>query len=470
MRTSEEPDDRLGRAKPAPEPEIQARLRPPVPGKLSRHLIAAAVLVVMGLAGGGIYAWRNVTAQRDLAHRLDPQLLDPSNPLQAEAVKLADRLVKDFPGDVKALFIRGLILNKFVSRDVAARCWEECVQRQPDFGEAYYWLGKEWFKKGEYEKALHNLRRAVEFKAPVADVRMQLADALINAGQPGEAVSVLREQVRVAPQEVAGWFYLGHTCALLGRLDEAAENYRHALDVNPDCHQAWHGLALISQKHGERDKAREYFQKFQELQDKFFARHQAAKRGPNEGGSLERALATAYTDAGRIYASNNGIAVAEACWLRAGKVDPDQTDSRMLLLGLYRQQNLAAAAVPVLEQLRRIQPENPSHCLNLGTLRLMLGQVDGAEEAFTRLIELAPQRVEGYAALADLYLQTGRKLSKATELAQRAVKLQPDAENYFLLSEACARYGDRGGAKQAIARAIELDPHNLDYQRFRDEL
>jgi tetratricopeptide (TPR) repeat protein len=344
-------------------------------GKWRRCLLAlVAILLVASLVMAGIQSWRRISADMDAPAEIDPQWLDPGNRLQAEAVKLAQRLAGDFPGDVEALFIRGLILNKFVSRDLAAQYWEKCAQLAPDFGEPHYWLGKEWLLKGDYEKATVSFRKAVQLKAPAADTRLQLADALINSGHPELAVPVLDEHARISPQDAAGWFCLGHANTLCGKLDAADSAYRRAVELNPEYDQAWHGLMMVSQKRGDPDKAREYLQRFQECQAKVFARHQASKRRMNDEASLERALATAYTDAGLLYARRGEARTSEACWVRAGEVDSAHLESRIRLLDLYGQQHQPQAALRVLEQLCRIQPENPKHSQNRDALRKMLGQ------------------------------------------------------------------------------------------------
>jgi len=326
------------------------------------------------LASAVVWAWRSLpSGPRDVVP-VDPKLLDPDDRLQAEAVKLADRLVEDFPDEVEPLFIRGLILNKFVSRDVAARCWQICIQRAPDFADPYYWLGRDWFKKGDYEQALTHFRKAVELHAPQVDARIKLADAQINAGRPADAIAVLQEQVRVAPSLVAGWFYLGHACQLAGQLDQAEAAYRQALELNPGCYQAWHGLTQISQKRGEADKAEEYLKELQKWQAQAFAGHQMARRAGDDEETLERTLATAYTHAASLYARHGDLRTCEACCVRAGEVDSNHVDSRLRLLDLYGQQQRPEAALPVLEQLCRIQPDNPHHSKNRDELRRVLGQ------------------------------------------------------------------------------------------------
>jgi cytochrome c-type biogenesis protein CcmH/NrfG len=79
-------------------------------------------------------------------------------------------------------------------------------------------------------------------------------------------------------------------------------------------------------------------------------------------------------------------------------------------------------------------------------------------------MQLSPERPEGYAALGQLYVQTDRRLSEAKTLARKAVELEPVAVNYFLLSTACDKNHDYGGALTAIQRAMDLDPGNLRYR------
>ena len=456
------------------EPSPTAHESPPESGRRCRCVglgVAMGLLGLVAVFGGYVWFSRAPSGSRPTwTSALDPDLVDADNPLQVEAVTLADQLVTDFPDDVEAMFLRGLILNKFISRDEAAKCWRACLRRDPGFAQPYYWLGKELFKKGKHEEAVECLRTAVELGVRMPDARIQLADALINVGRPAEAVPFLEEQVRVAPGVTAGFFYLGQTYFLLGKLDEAVEHYQRALDLNPQCYQAWHGLAMISQKRGQREKAREYSEKLRRYQATFHADHRADKQGADDADTLEGTLATGYTDAGQIYLARNRVKAAEACWVRAAALDPQNAGSRMLLVDLYGWQGRLKPVLPLLEQLSRIQPDNPIHCFNLGMHQMKLGQFEPAEEALARVIEMAPERPEGYAALCSLYVRNGRELPRATELARKAVELQPLAEYYFLLSEACFKNDDRPAAIAAIARAAELDPGNTDYRRFQAQL
>jgi tetratricopeptide (TPR) repeat protein len=182
--------------------------------------------------------------------------------------------------------------------------------------------------------------------------------------------------------------------------------------------------------------------------------------------SLRKGAAYAYLNAGRVYAKHGKAREAEQHWTNAARLDPNDTESRQMLVMVFEQQDRSEEAIPILEELSRIEPENPIHYVNIGALNVRLQRFEAAEDAYRRLKQRAPDSPRGYVALARLFLDTGRRLSEAKELAAKAVQLEPTASNYFLLGTACERSGDTAGALSAVERARQLDPGNSLY---RDE-
>jgi hypothetical protein len=74
---------------------------------------------------------------------------------------------------------------------------------------------------------------------------------------------------------------------------------------------------------------------------------------------------------------------------------------------------------------------------------------------------MTPDRSWGYVSLARLYVQANRKLDQAKTYAQTAVRLEPVAANYRLLSEVCMKIRDLAGARAAMRLAAELEHDNL---------
>ncbi len=58
----------------------------------------------------------------------------------------------------------------------------------------------------------------------------------------------------------------------------------------------------------------------------------------------------------------------------------------------------------------------------------------------------------------------GRDPPEAITLAQHGVELAPTAANYHILATVYGSLGNRTGARQALSKAIELEPANPKYQ------
>jgi predicted Zn-dependent protease len=156
---------------------------------------------------------------------------------------------------------------------------------------------------------------------------------------------------------------------------------------------------------------------------------------------------------------------AEVLLRRAVTVDPNEVDCRKRLAAFYQGVGQLPKALAQCECVARLEPNDPTCQMLIGSLALRLKQPARAEAAFERIMVLAPDQSIGYRELARLYLGTGRKTAEARTLAEKAVALEPIAPNYSLLSQACYQAGDIEGALAAMGKAVQLDPGNSRYQQ-----
>ena len=122
-------------------------------------------------------------------------------------------------------------------------------------------------------------------------------------------------------------------------------------------------------------------------------------------------------------------------------------------------------ALQVYEELGRLEPTRGIHFFQVGNMNLLLKRYAAAETAYQKVVDLEPERADGYQALAQCYVVAKRNVDRAPALARRAVQLSPTAPVYAVLSLACERTGDRAAARQAMQQALQLDPGNADYRR-----
>ncbi len=402
----------------------------------------------------------------------DPDSPLPATPsaLLAEAARVADQLVKSFPDDPDSLEVRARFEDWRGHSEEAADCWERCLDLNPKYGHAYYGLSTLAAKKAEYEKAADLLRKALALEPDWPQAQIELAKALLNLDRPDEAIAVLKKHVGTSPLPAEGYYWLGQAQAQRGAYDEARESYERAVQLLPRYTDAYHGLAAVYTRLEEKEKARQCAEKFRELKAQDFKVRKTDKVQYDDLGAMAEDVARVYTNAGRIYRARGRLRETEKLWRRAAALAPKELEHRQSLAWLYRTSGRLAQTIRVLGQLGEMDPKNLSYPLEIGRLHARLQQFEAAERSFRAVSERWPEHYAGYAALAELYLQTNRHLPEAVPLAQKAVRLNETARGYALLSTACRKNGDTHGAAAAIKRAVALDPHNVTYRQAYDLL
>jgi tetratricopeptide (TPR) repeat protein len=163
-----------------------------------------------------------------------------------------------------------------------------------------------------------------------------------------------------------------------GRLDEALERYRRAVELDPTRASAHNNLGVALRQQGAVEEAIEHYREAVRLEPSAPSRYNLAN-ALVPLGSLDEAAA--------LYRA----AIAER---------PDMIRALTNLgLVLQRQGNLAAAEQQ-LRQALEVAPRDLRALLSLGRLRRQQGNADDAIEQFRRAVEVAPASAEARDSLA----------------------------------------------------------------------
>jgi tetratricopeptide (TPR) repeat protein len=254
--------------------------------------------------------------------------------------KLAEPWTASEPGNSLSWFHLGLAYEKLQQYDKAIYVYNEAIRFQPNNADAWYYLGIIYDKLNQRDKGVQALQEAVRLRPDdqalwltlgVSYASLKQYDKAILAHkeylriQPGynrwiimgdrdtderfnNAVQILREAVRLRPDDANAWSYLGvmygvtlqhnqavrafqeavrlqpgnaDTLCYLGnayynleQYDDALQSYRAALHIQPGHALAWFKIGVIYNLKGRRDKVREVYQTLQKfnasLADKFF--------------------------------------------------------------------------------------------------------------------------------------------------------------------------------------------------------
>lgn len=390
--------------------------------------------------------------------------------LKKEAINAAIQLTQDFPKDAEAFFMSGFVYRNQGNSEKAVMCWERCVELDSNHTKAYHGMGEVALDKGEYEKAVELWQRVLEIDPKLPGVYNSLASALMCMGKAEEAVKAFQKDIEISGQSVHSQFMLGKQYQLLKEYEKAGKCYETVIKMAPGYTQAYHGLATVCAMLGEKEKSKGFMETFRNLKDEEMKVLKEQDSASDDLASVRQTVAQAHTDVGQLYYLRRSSAKAEKQLQRAVTLDAEQPGCRILLAELYQQDGRVIQALQLHEQLAMIEPHNTVHHSNVGILSLQLQRNDDAEKAFRKVIELDPKQSFGYHYLAYLYLQMNRKLPEAGKLAEKAVALEKNGENFFILSWACNVNGDRASAISAIQQAIKLEPGNIEYRQMYEQL
>jgi tetratricopeptide (TPR) repeat protein len=183
---------------------------------------------------------------------------------------------------------------------------------------------------------------------------------------------------------------------------------------------------------------------------------------------LTEELAGLYIQAGRL---NEAVTELEGRL----KKNPQAVDARRVLGHIYWRligdprtnrinEEMLKKAIEQYRKIVEIEPKDTDSWLLLG--RLYKGAQDSveSEKAFRKALELDPSSEEALTGLAMVYSSLGDN-KRAIEMLSQAAGRSPSMRSLTNLAEAFESVRDYANASQALRRALELEPANLDLKR-----
>lgn len=161
-----------------------------------------------------------------------------------------------------------------------------------------------------------------------------------------------------------------------------------------------------------------------------------------------------HAELGRVYAANDMWAEALRCFETTVRFSPEDPLPRYYLaMATMRMGDPQKALALYRETTRRFPGFAPAHERE-GSLLLDMGDFDGAEAAFRRVVEADPQAMQGYLGLGDV-ANRRKNYAKALEYLLRAVQMAPgDRTAHYLLGLALRGLGRDEEARRELALGL----------------
>lgn len=150
-----------------------------------------------------------------------------------EAVDCYARAVRLAPKYQEAWRNLGLCYLELDLPEDARRCFERCVAISPDDAVSWLALGNAHQRCLELEQAAQCLRRAIELRPDYAEAWHNLGVCLRMQQQPEQALTHFAEARRLGLARTELLHNQGSALVDLGRIDQAIEAYRAALQADP---------------------------------------------------------------------------------------------------------------------------------------------------------------------------------------------------------------------------------------------
>ncbi|HEX7005751.1 MAG TPA: tetratricopeptide repeat protein [Alphaproteobacteria bacterium] len=293
---------------------------------------------------------------------------------------------------------------------------------------------------GDVEFAEQRYRQVLSLRPDVADAYHLLGVIHLKRGEAEKAVELLARAIAIDPKPEQ--FHTNYGAALhhAGRSEEAIEVYRRAVARSPDSIDAYKNLSVLLNSQGKVEEAVEVL-------------HEAARRNPG--------AARVHKLLGNLYLQHNNLEEAAESYRKCVEIDPSndvmRSDFGYVLGKLGRHQEAVDVLMPAYQR----GTELPDLCNNLGNSLRHLDRLDEAEEALSRAIELDPKRWQFESNIAGVYFQQGR-VNKALETFERLYREHPDELTTMTDLAICyVRTGRAGQAIPMFKKVLEKRPDDV---------
>jgi tetratricopeptide (TPR) repeat protein/predicted Ser/Thr protein kinase len=184
--------------------------------------------------------------------------------------------------DAYESYARGMMNLRQATRDSIDRAiaaFEDATTHDPEYARAWAALGGAYGLKANFlsipdmvTQAVEIERRALAIDPQLADAHMWLGAALLSLGRTDEAITEIREALRLDPEN--GQAYQGLARAYWvgkGDFPSAIPLFERAIDLNPEAGYSYLQLSLLLAWEGKLDRAAEISSRAVELQEQFIS-------------------------------------------------------------------------------------------------------------------------------------------------------------------------------------------------------
>jgi tetratricopeptide (TPR) repeat protein len=291
---------------------------------------------------------------------------------------------------------------------------EKLIPFAPKSFEIRELLGMAYASVPESEKAIEQLRVAVQIKPDSGEARTNLGATLLRFGKPELAGEQFKRAHELEPTNYDANHNLGEFYVQSGKIVEAVPLLKQAYVLNPSAYENAYDLAMADFMTGRLDDARALVKAL--LQRK-------------NSGELHNLL-------GQIDEKDGKFVEAANDYEAAAHLDPSEDNlfawgSEMLLHRTYE------PAIAIFQKAAEMYPKSPRILIGLGLALYSRGIYDKAVQALISASDLSPKDERCYVFLSKAYNSSPLQADEVVDRFKRYANLRPDsalAQYYYAVS------------------------------------
>lgn len=324
-----------------------------------------------------------------------------------------------------------------------------------DAGRAEYAHVDARLAAGEYERALAAADAALARGASPREGLLLAGHALAKSGRPAAALERYRRAATAGPSDPDAEVHVLRTLHRLGRLDEACERGRAAVDRWPTVPAFASLLARAAADRGSIDLATD-------------ALARCAQTRPAEAldGAASGEAAAFWADVACAWQALGAWRAAADAWAEAARAVPSVATPALARARALARAGDPDAAEVVLETVAAAAPDLPDVWRARAEIAAAAGRPSTAGAHLARVLHHDGGDVDALAALAAAFVDTARA-DDAREAASRALSLEPDHPLALAVAGDCAATQDARVAQDFWNRALAASPVGVGAARAR---
>jgi tetratricopeptide (TPR) repeat protein len=355
---------------------------------------------------------------------------------------------------------------------------EHLDQTYPDSPLVKYQLASAYLRNNSPNQAKVALDQAISINPNYDDAILRLAEINLRSGHGEMVIEPITNLLRRRPDLRSAAFLLAAAYGTLDRFDDAEAVIRNQVRLAPQDPQPHTALGVIFRQAKRNDEARQAFEKAAELApdnqwlvDQLVELDLLDKHFDSARQRIHRRFQET-PDSPAAHFLEGKVLIAEGKWdMAAGELkktlqlDPNFFSAYDLLIQTYVATNKLPQALDQLQAQLVKEPNNASALLTLAVLYERMEHFPQARDAYERLLSINPNLVPALNNLAYLDAERLNDLDKGYELARRARDLQGDDPAIAdTLGWILSKRGDYQQALPILQESVEKLPDSPEIQ------